>query len=103
MHPTSSDEVDLWTELRRNELVIEAVGAQVESVMALIRDTAHDPRWRGPAARAFAQAIEHRLDGLHRVQRVLEQAQGGLAAARRAAQWSAESAARAVLIGVSHV
>jgi hypothetical protein len=103
MHPTSTGEADLWAELRRSELVIEAVTGQVESVITLVRTTAHDPHWRGPAARAFARAVEHRLDGLHRARRSLDQAQGALAAAHRAAQWSAESVAQATLTGLSRV
>lgn len=81
------------SELRHRELVVMAVAEQVESVMALVRTTADDEQWRGPAARAYARAVENRLSGLVEARRSLDTAGQALAWARSQAETRAATAA----------
>lgn len=76
----------LVDELHRRELVVAAVAEQLERAMQLVASTAHDPRWRGPAARAFGGAVERNLHGLLQARRSLDVAGFALTGRR----WSAE-------------
>ena len=80
-------------ELRHRELVVHAVAAQVETVMSLVGATAHDEQWRGPAARAYARAVEGRLRGLVDARRSLDLASQALAFARTEAERRAATSA----------
>lgn len=95
MHPIPDPAAQLAAELRHRETVVAAVAEQVERVMSLVRSTAHDQRWRGPASRAFADAVEHRLQGLISARRSLDVAGGALAGARHVAEQRAADAAAA--------
>jgi hypothetical protein len=57
---------DVW-----RRIALAEAGRDLEHVMAALRPLGADPRWRGPAARAFARALDRRVDGLARARRSL--------------------------------
>ena len=93
--PLAAQHAAQASELRHRELVVMAVAEQVESVMALVRTTAHDEQWRGPAARAYARAVENRMGGLLGARRSLDLAGQALAWARAQAEQRAATATAA--------
>lgn len=99
MHPLPDPAAALASELHRRELIVAAVIEQVETVMRLVRETANDPHWRGPAARAFARAVDRRLHGLTTARRSLDVASGSLAWARHEAEQRSLAAAASATLG----